>query len=266
MGLAVCDEERGVFCCQRDFDCCANSTLHLYLGKGEPIRFLARPTSAAEPEEADSEPTTKKGRNHGRDLVIGVASGFSIAAGLAIIGWIAILLFRRRKLLQRASGTGGSKKADSETGTSTMGFAKAELDATETAGDPGKSEWRIGGSKNPVELDSEGSGRSELETVPTSGTRSTADTYWTVSPLTATATSPRSLTERDYFATLVTPVVLEMPVKGFEDRLDEKSTFSNTNTKVDKGKERASEDEAEVNGDPKAAEDKAEDKNQPAKG
>jgi hypothetical protein len=205
-GLAVCDEDKGIFCCQRDFDCCSNTTLHLNLGHGEVLRKIVRPTSAAGTEEPEPE-----GKNHTKDMVVGVASGFSIAACLAIVGWM--IVFLRRRLRQKAK-----KNAEA----SATRFGKAELDAIDTVPDLRTNPFRVGGPKNPAELPVESNARMELDTctpTSTSMTRTASESH-TVSPMT-----PGSAT--DFYGTLVTPVVVEMeawPTSTAESDRESKKT------------------------------------------
>jgi hypothetical protein len=200
MGLTVCNEEAGIFCCQREDNCCANATLHLALGRGTVIREVVRPTST-EMEESHDEP---KKKSRSQDMVVGVASGFSIVVGFAILSWIFILVRRRLQLNKLKLAVGGDEE---ELTRRPSNFEKAELDAVETVTELNSSPWRVGGDRNPVELDSNGNERSELETLPTTTTsmmtRSGSESF-ILSPA-----SPGSATT-DHFGTLVTPIVLEM--------------------------------------------------------
>jgi hypothetical protein len=130
-----------------------------------------------------------------RETIIGVAGGFSIAAGLFVIAWATILYRRHRKLKQLLS-------KDSEKGRVN------ELDAVDTGVETERpsSYMAPGDSSNPVELESTNT-RSELDSLPPRSAitrRGTDHTLSTISPL-----SPD-------IGTLVTPIILEMeaPFKG----------------------------------------------------
>jgi hypothetical protein len=170
----------GRYCCQRDYDCCQNSTLSLQLGHAEVVTTVVRPTSLPKPAGVGN-----GGKNEvTREAVIGVGVGFSTAAIIFIIGAFACVYKRKRRRARKAEKSiwDDARELDAvDTGL-------PKLTATHT-------EWIPGDSANPIELDSMATVRSELDTLPS---RSEWDH-------TVSSTSPGS-----DVGTLVTPIRLEL--------------------------------------------------------
>jgi hypothetical protein len=105
-GLRLCSAETGTYCCQRDYDCCTNSTLTYTLGQGEPLTTIPKPAPAAKtpthlpaaigPHVISDSPRME----YARDTMIGAGAGFGVAA-LVFAGGGAICMMRRRRRKQR---------------------------------------------------------------------------------------------------------------------------------------------------------------------
>jgi hypothetical protein len=186
-GLQICDAANGVYCCQRDYDCCTNSTALLHLGVGTPLQTLARPTSPPDDEQPPKSKYTK-------ETVIGIGVGFSIAAMIFLVGG-CVVVYRKRWHAKR-----DARKAEKG-----MMDEPKELDAVDTM--PGylrykQSQQTLGDSSNPIELDTVLM-RAELDTYPLP-TRSGSGSS-PISPAT-----PGSETETATIGTLVTPIRMEL--------------------------------------------------------
>jgi hypothetical protein len=180
-GLQVCDEATGSYCCQRDYDCCQNSTLIVNLGHAEVVTTVVRPTSVAK------RPASGKGSKNEftKETVIGVGVGFSTAAVIFIIGAFACVYKRKRRLNRKAEKSIWDEARELD--AVDTGLPKLTATHTECIDQPGDS-------ANPIELDTMPT-RSELDTLPS---RSEWDHI--VSPI-ATGSE---------VGTLVTPVRVEL--------------------------------------------------------
>jgi hypothetical protein len=194
-GVRVCNEAAGTYCCQRDFDCCSNSSLILNLGQATNVRTIVRPTSL--PSDQDE---AVKRSSIAKEVVIGIAGGFSIAALVFVMCWTYIIYQRRRRLRLAQMKDDEKQKGPKE------------LDAVEPSMKfERRSSYMLpGDSANPVELDSTNT-RSELDTRSSRIEPSRMNSFATTN--TASAISPLSDT-----ATLVTPIVMELEAPYKIDR------------------------------------------------
>jgi hypothetical protein len=195
-GVRICDEAAGTYCCQRDYDCCSNSSLVLNLGPGTNVRTIVRPTSLP-PDQDEGE----KKSSIAKQVVIGIAGGFSVAAILFMVCWSCIIYQRRRRM--RLAQLKADEKSDR---------GPKELDAVDTSMrfERRSSYMAPGDSSNPVELDSMNT-RSELDTISSRIEPSRMNSYATSN--TASGISPLS-----EVATLVTPIVMELEAPYKIDR------------------------------------------------
>jgi hypothetical protein len=185
--MQVCDAERGVYCCQRDYDCCTNSTALLNLGVGTPLQVLTRPTTP--PEE---DPPSKS--KYTKETVIGIGVGFSIAALIFLVGG-CIFVYRKRWHARREA-----KRAEKA-----MMDEPKELDAVDTLPQylrHKQSQQTLGDSSNPVELETIHM-RAELDTLPSRSRSGAGNSTSPISPVTAGS-------ETATIGTLVTPIRLEL--------------------------------------------------------
>ncbi|KAF2665709.1 hypothetical protein BT63DRAFT_459286 [Microthyrium microscopicum] len=108
--LQVCDSTTGTYCCERDFNCCTNSTLTFVLGPPKVLRAIVRPTHLDAPPDEESVATGLR-----KETIIGVAVGFSIAAVFFLLGWAAWIWRRRRaaRKLLPAKPRDNAKELDS---------------------------------------------------------------------------------------------------------------------------------------------------------
>lgn len=128
-GLQMCDANTGTYCCQRDFDCCLNSTLTFVLGPPKVIRTIVRPTHLPDPAREDSD-----GAGMTKNTIVGIAVGFSIAAVLFIIGW-GLWIWRRKRQARRllpAKPRGNAKELDAtETTSSSLHMLPKNTEVTQ---------------------------------------------------------------------------------------------------------------------------------------
>jgi len=194
----VCDEPAGHLCCQRQgADCCQNRTLILELGVGTPIKTIDRP------QQGSVDKDEKEPKKLGKESVVGVGVGFSIAAFLFITIWAGIMVRKRRRDKEKH---GAKPRAGAN-----------ELDGTEMQGN--SQSLRKHGlvvELEVVELESPVVVRGELDSTTTStfsSSRFTGDRS-------TLATSSEGTELTGPIGTLVTPqmVELEAPYKKDDSR------------------------------------------------